>query len=91
MSLATLVPRTDVDEITIMYKLDITFAQACILRTMWKNGSIGINQTPIVRSTRQHIYKMRPKLAKLGIYIVTVGAGHYGMPQKSRDILDRMF
>lgn len=89
MSLASLMPRTD--EFTLMQKLDITFAQATILMQIWRSGSVGINTYPPIRALRQHIYKIRPRLAKQGIFILNIGPGSYGMPQDSRDKLESMF
>lgn len=92
MTLATLIPDEEpADEITMMHRLDITFTQAVILKTIWKSGVRGTNAFPGKRASRQHIYNMRPKLSKHGIFIVNLGYGRYGMPQSSRDALDRMF
>lgn len=91
MTLANLMPKPEVDEITMMYRLNITFREAAILKQMWKNGNAGIRQYPPMRSTRQHIYNMRPKLARHNIAIVNIGAGSYGIPIESRVRLEQMF
>jgi hypothetical protein len=91
MTLVNLMPKPEVDEITLMYRLNITFTEASILKQMWLNGNKGIRQYPPVRATRQHIYNMRPKLAKHNIAIVNMSAGHYGIPIQSRLLLERMF
>lgn len=92
MTLASLVPNNEpADEITMMHRLDITYTQAVILKLIWKSGMRGTNQFPAKRASRQHIYNMRPKLAKHGIFIVNLNFGRYGMPSASREVLDRMF
>lgn len=91
MTLASLMPKPEVDEITMMHRLDITYREATILKQMWFNGKSGIRQYPPMRATRQHVYNMRPKLAKHNIIIVNIGAGSYGIPLESRVLLDQMF
>lgn len=93
MSLASLMPRAEkpkADAFTLMQKLDLTYAQAVILLHIWESGSVGLNTSPPIRALRQHIYKIRPRLAKHGIFILGTGPGSYGMPQQSRKILEHM-
>ena len=78
------------DEATLMRKLDITYMQAQILKRMWKSGALGAKNFPNPRSTRQHVYKIRPRLERHGIYIVHFGRGRYGLTQASRQILDAL-
>lgn len=95
MTLANLVPdepNNETDEITLMHRLDITHTQAVILKKLWKGGAHGANEFPATkRASRQHIYSMRPKLAKHNIFIVNLNFGRYGLPVASREILDQMF
>lgn len=94
MTLANLVPNepnNEADEISMMHRLEITYTQAVILKKMWKGGAHGSNEFPAKRASRQHIYNMRPKLAKHNIHIVNLNFGRYGLPVASREILDQMF
>lgn len=82
-------PKIEVDEFTIMARLNLTLVEAAILNSIWlcRNNKRWMHK----RSTRQHIYTMRRKLAPYSIELLNLGDGWYGIPQPSRDILTKLF
>ena len=92
MTIVALMPKEPVetDEFTLMQKLEITFAQAVILKRMLDSGSVGLNMYPPMRALRQHIYKLRLRLEGRGMFIINAGPGRYGLTKDSRERLDHI-
>ena len=91
MSLAEFTPsKQEPDEFTLMEKLPLTFTQAQILLRIWRSVDKGTDNFNSYRSTRQHIYNMRPRLRPFGITILNLANRHYGMPRNSRQIMDKL-